>query len=79
MTVPAGRTAEQVIGEYRAAIEESGRAITAAGDPGALMTVPIDGMRKSARWVLAHMTTETARHAGHADVIREQIDGTAGR
>lgn len=34
MTVPAGRTAGQVIAEYRAAIEASDRAITAAGDPG---------------------------------------------
>jgi hypothetical protein len=25
------------------------------------------------------MTCETARHAGHADILREQIDGTTGR
>jgi hypothetical protein len=25
------------------------------------------------------MTSETARHAGHADILREQIDGTTGR
>jgi uncharacterized damage-inducible protein DinB len=31
------------------------------------------------RWVLVHMIEETARHAGHADIIREQIDGTTGR
>jgi Protein of unknown function (DUF664) len=31
------------------------------------------------RWVLVHMIEETARHAGHADIIREQIDGTVGR
>ena len=79
MTVPAGRTADEVVREYRSAIEASDRAITAAGDPGALMAIPIDGMRKSLRWILAHMTTETARHAGHADIIREQIDGTTGR
>ncbi|WP_189254018.1 DinB family protein [Lentzea flava] len=79
MTVPAGRTAEQVIAEYRAAIEASDRAIEAAGDPGALMAIPIDGTRKSLRWLLAHMTTETARHAGHADILRERIDGITGR
>ena len=28
-----------------------------------------------ARWVLLHLATETARHAGHADIIRESIDG----
>jgi hypothetical protein len=31
------------------------------------------------RWILVHMIEETARHAGHADIIREQIDGTTGR
>jgi hypothetical protein len=29
--------------------------------------------------VLAHMTGETVRHAGHADILRELIDGTTGR
>jgi hypothetical protein len=29
----------------------------------------------SARWVLLHLIEETARHAGHADIIRESIDG----
>jgi hypothetical protein len=31
------------------------------------------------RWVLVHMIEETGRHAGHADILREQIDGTVGR
>ncbi|MFF3173949.1 DinB family protein [Streptomyces sp. NPDC057900] len=30
------------------------------------------------RWVLHHMIEETARHAGHADIIRETIDGRTG-
>ncbi|NNV09903.1 DUF664 domain-containing protein, partial [Geobacillus sp. MMMUD3] len=29
----------------------------------------------SVRWILAHLNTEIARHAGHADIIRESIDG----
>jgi uncharacterized protein DUF664 len=33
----------------------------------------------SLRWVLVHMVEETARHAGHADILREQIDGEVGR
>jgi hypothetical protein len=32
----------------------------------------------SLRWVLIHMLEETARHAGHVDIIRELIDGTTG-
>ena len=30
------------------------------------------------RWILAHMIEETARHNGHADILREQLDGTTG-
>ena len=32
----------------------------------------------SLRWVLIHMLEETARHTGHADIVRELIDGTTG-
>lgn len=35
--------------------------------------------RLSLRWILVHMIEETARHAGHADILREQIDGRTGR
>jgi hypothetical protein len=31
------------------------------------------------RWLLTHLIEETGRHAGHADIIREQIDGAVGR
>ncbi|BEP14296.1 DinB family protein [Acidothermaceae bacterium B102] len=31
----------------------------------------------SVRWVLLHLIEETARHAGHADIIRESIDGAS--
>ncbi|MDQ2846444.1 MAG: DUF664 domain-containing protein [Actinomycetota bacterium] len=33
----------------------------------------------SLRWTLTHLIEETGRHAGHADVLRELIDGTVGR
>ena len=32
----------------------------------------------SMRWVLIHMVEETARHAGHVDILRELIDGMVG-
>jgi uncharacterized damage-inducible protein DinB len=31
------------------------------------------------RWIMVHMIEETARHAGHADILRELIDGQTGR
>jgi hypothetical protein len=36
------------------------------------------GRRWDLRWVLLHMIEETARHAGHADLLRESIDGSTG-
>jgi hypothetical protein len=32
----------------------------------------------SLRWVLVHMIEETARHTGHADILRELTDGAVG-
>ncbi|POH73827.1 DinB family protein [Arthrobacter glacialis] len=37
-----------------------------------------DGETVSMRWVLVHMVEETARHAGHADIVRELIDHGTG-
>jgi uncharacterized damage-inducible protein DinB len=31
------------------------------------------------RWIVTHLLEETARHAGHADILREQLDGSTGR
>ena len=31
------------------------------------------------RWVVVHLLEETARHAGHADILRELLDGSTGR
>ena len=36
------------------------------------------GETVSLRWVLVHMIEETARHAGHMDILRELIDGATG-
>ena len=36
------------------------------------------GFAPSARWILCHMIEEYARHNGHADLIRESVDGLTG-
>jgi hypothetical protein len=40
---------------------------------------PDSGPPVNLRWVLAHLLEETARHAGHADILAELIDGRTGR
>ena len=37
-----------------------------------------DGRAPSLRWILCHMIEEYARHNGHADLIREAVDGVTG-
>jgi uncharacterized damage-inducible protein DinB len=57
------------------------RPLLGRGDEGALgETHPAWGGRgrPSLRWVLVHMIEEYARHNGHADLIRESIDGEKG-
>jgi hypothetical protein len=38
-----------------------------------------EGPATNLRWVVGHLLEETARHAGHADILRELIDGDTGR
>ena len=59
------------------ACEASNEIIAAIGDPAAPVTR--DGKTRNLRSVLVGMIEETARHAGHADIIREQVDGKTGR
>jgi len=63
--------------EYRAACDASNEIIAAVGDADAPVTR--NGKTHDLRWVLLAVIEETARHAGHADIIREQIDGQTGR
>jgi hypothetical protein len=41
--------------------------------------VPVDGGTVAPRDVLVHVIEEYARHAGHADLLRECIDGRTGQ
>jgi uncharacterized damage-inducible protein DinB len=41
-------------------------------------TSPFRGAEVSLRWIYVHMIGEYARHSGHADLIRESIDGATG-
>jgi len=70
---------DEVVQRYREACERSRRVVAGATDLGQLSVQPLrDGRQFSLRWVLLHLVEETARHAGHADLLREAIDGTVG-
>ncbi len=59
---------EKVVG----AITDLGRPVPV---PRGVPWFPDDVEAWSVRWVLLHLIQETARHAGHADVVRESVDG----
>jgi hypothetical protein len=40
---------------------------------------PVDGTTVALREVILHMVEEYARHLGHADLLRERIDGRIGQ
>ncbi|MGY1808248.1 DinB family protein [Blastococcus sp. SYSU D00669] len=67
---------------WRAAVERSRERVAEALADGGLdrpLAVPWpDGRAPSLRWLLVHMIEEYARHNGHADLIRETIDGATG-
>ena len=55
-------------------------AIVAAHDLDAAMPDPNGGaVPVTLRWIAVHLVEELARHAGHADILRELLDGQTGR
>jgi hypothetical protein len=67
-----------VLDAYRAACEQSREVVASAESLDQLSVKDSGGEKWSLRWILVHMIEETARHAGHADLIRESIDGEVG-
>lgn len=63
---------------YRAACDRSRQALSAADLDDLSVGVSRGGHHWSLRWILTHLIEETARHNGHADLLREAADGTVG-
>ncbi len=72
-----GDTVADVIDLYRAHVERCNRVI-AGSDLDMVSKGDQNGVHFSLRWIMVHMITETARHLGHMDIVREQIDGVTG-
>lgn len=64
---------------YRDACNRSRQVMAGADSLDALsMGRQVGGKPFTLRWMIMHLIEETARHAGHADLLREAIDGTTG-
>jgi uncharacterized damage-inducible protein DinB len=74
-----GLQPEELRSRYRTAGERSRQVVSRAASLDQLSVKPLrDGRHFSLRWVLFHLLEETARHNGHADFLREAIDGAVG-
>jgi uncharacterized damage-inducible protein DinB len=70
---------DELLAQFDASCERSRRAISmATPDDLCVRSSPRTGEPINLRWVLVHMIEEYARHCGHADIIREAIDGRVG-
>ncbi|WP_344576095.1 DinB family protein [Streptomyces lunalinharesii] len=82
-TLPPERGVDEVLGRWRAEVARSreliaGSALEESGKLSEAEAGHVGDRGVSLRWILVHMIEEYARHNGHADLIRECIDGTTG-
>src|SRR5690242_5645921 len=75
-----GDTLAGLLAEYAKAADETAGVVAGLPDLDAAQPLPEapwfpPGARWSARHVLLHVVAETAQHSGHADIIRESLDG----
>jgi uncharacterized damage-inducible protein DinB len=75
--IEQGETTDAVVAGYLRSCARSREIVAQAGSLDQRVPHPRAG-ELDLRWLLVHMIEETARHNGHADVIRELLDGTTG-
>jgi len=72
-------TVDSILAFYRTEVDHSRRVVAECRSLDALSAKATQFREHvSLRWILVHMLEETARHAGHLDLMRETIDGTTG-
>jgi uncharacterized damage-inducible protein DinB len=71
-----GADVAEAFGTWRSECADARRRAAAA--PSLDVTATWRGQEFSLRWIMVHMIEEYARHNGHADLLRERIDGTVG-
>ena len=74
--IEQGETSDHIFDLYRRACDRSRRVLDNVSLDDELKNPTKAGY--NVRWVLVNMIVEVARHAGHADIMREQIDGRIG-
>jgi len=81
MWVPADESTASIVAFHEASARASDEVIEALDldAPGVVPWWPDERSAVTLHHILVHVLAETARHAGHADILREQLDGLAGQ
>ncbi|HWD56399.1 MAG TPA: DinB family protein [Acidimicrobiales bacterium] len=66
------------IERFQRQCEDSRKIVAGAESMDQLVAKPRHGETMSLRWIMVHMIEEYARHNGHADLLRELVDGAVG-
>ncbi|MGW0195680.1 DinB family protein [Nonomuraea sp. NPDC003201] len=78
----AGDTPDELFALWQKAVDHSREAVAEALEDGGLdrpaQRAWPNGQAPSLRWIVVHMIEEYARHNGHADLLRESVDGETG-
>lgn len=69
---------EQLLAQFEVSVSRSDLAIASASLDDVAVSKGDGDSDIGYRWILVHMIEEYARHCGHADLIRESIDGATG-
>ena len=72
-------TTAEIIAGYRAEVAAANALLDEIGMDEPVRAARVADTGMTVRWVVLHMIEETARHNGHADLIREAIDGRTGQ
>lgn len=76
--IEPGETTAQIVELYRAETERSRANVAGQAWAARAAGPPWPGQTQTLGWILTHMVEEVARHCGHADLLRESIDGATG-
>lgn len=76
--IATGQSLSEILALYEENVQRADAALAGRSPDDPTVRARRSGEALNVRWVLLHMIEEYARHAGHADLLRESIDGQTG-
>ncbi len=76
---PDGWNPDRIFAQYQTSTDRSRRILAGVDSLDQKSALPArNDVHPNVRWILVHMIEEYARHCGHADLLRQRVDGATG-